>query len=136
MQRLKLSLPKIWIKKVNHYFSFQQNRKSGSLNGKQLKSDLELHESYIGLLPRLEALFDLAIKPDCEEIFNQFREKTSLKGASKSIFHSFILYADLQNPLLKRYAFDVDDFMEGAEKAFHIVSEGLSSVEFGNYAMG
>jgi hypothetical protein len=126
--------PRNW--KFSDRFLFQANRKSGSSSEKKLKTDLELQESYQGFFPRFKAIYELIGRSDGIEKLTEFQSITSRNGGVETKIFPMVLYADMQNPLLKRYEFDLDDFLDGAEKAFYLVSEGLSSVELGNYATG
>ena len=48
----------------------------------------------------------------------------------------FLLYSDLQNPLLVKYNFEPSEFLKGAEHAFLTIQKGIVSKDFYNFATG
>eukprot|EP01038_Epipyxis_sp_PR26KG_P009379 gene9379-12637_t len=76
-----------------------------------------------------------------KEILEEYNRLISLNVLSTnptygSILNRFILFDDLQNPLLKKYNFDPVDFMEGANEAFKQIFTIFNSIELSNFSKG
>lgn len=90
--------------------------------------DLAIHYSYKGRLPRLKTIGSLSINKGIAP----FQELVDL-GISTEIFKAFSLKADLEHPLLKKYQFDVEEFIKGAKISIENIFEAGHSEEFINY---
>lgn len=90
--------------------------------------DLAIHNSYYGLQPRLETITSLILNKGIQP----FQELVDL-GISANIIRAFPLKADLEHPLLKKYEFDVKEFVKGAKISIENVFEAGHSEDFINY---
>lgn len=83
--------------------------------------DKKLQESY-GFLPRLYCISKLALK----EGFKPFQKLVDC-GISESLIDAAELKVDLENPLLKKYNFNIEEFKSGAKVAVEkIYNLGMS----------
>lgn len=90
-----------------------------SSRGGREEEDERLQQSYEGLWPKLRVIKDLFFAEDAREVLYA-TIKSTVRSFGRPIQLPMIpvkLYSDLQNPLLKKYRFDPDDFLEGAEIA-------------------
>jgi hypothetical protein len=94
---------------------FQQNQKRSIQVKVPKTSDRQLHESFHGLLPRLLSLKNLFQEKGRQTFSELFLNDVIV---TEQLFTGIRLYADLQNPLLLKYAFDVQDFFSGTKEAF------------------
>eukprot|EP01041_Mallomonas_annulata_P000455 gene455-824_t len=95
--------------------------------------DYVLQKQFTGIMPRLAALWSLTEEKGFEKMMKLNADKViypfrPIKGLS--------LFADLHNPLLKKYEFDPVEFLEGAKQAYSKVHGAFTSVEFSNYING
>lgn len=94
------------------------------------KSDRELQKMYEGFAPRFSSLQILLSDTGRKEFSDLVTEGI--------LFPPFGLttFADLQNPLLRKYKFDAFDFLTGAKEAFRQIHKALASRDFFNYVNG
>jgi hypothetical protein len=98
------------------------------------KSDIELQRGYTGLIPRVMSILNLLADDQQMDTLKEFESKKIVTNGSfrKVNFHlhmfktnkpmmihitgimQLFTYADLQNPLLKKYDFDPVEFMGGS----------------------
>eukprot|EP01035_Chromulina_nebulosa_P022546 gene22546-29196_t len=94
-------------------------------------SDQELQESFEGFWPKVFSL---------QVLSSDAGQKTFLHLDGKCLLgplpYSLYTFAILQDPLLKKYAFNPTEFAIGAEEAFKQFSLAIASREFLNFANG
>ena len=129
------------------------NSSSGSSKRDQYTDrDLQLHFDTTTSWPTI--LIKIVFPPDLHSSVLQFFQlaDSSLSGYRSSytfedLFQSgvisdqqgvsaVILFRDLQNPLLVKYAFDPNAFIRGAKTAFEVVNLAIASKEFNRHACG
>lgn len=95
--------------------------------------DKELQGSYEGLFPRLMTLQMLLDKKARRTLFDLHKNGVV---PQESPLIALAIFADLQNPLLKKYKFDAADFVVGAKEAFRQVHMAIASADFFNFSNG
>ena len=95
--------------------------------------DRELQGSYEGLLPRLMTLQTLLDKKARGTLFDLHKNGVV---PQESPLIALAIFADLQNPLLKKYKFDAAEFVVGAKEAFRQVHMAIASADFFNFSNG
>ena len=95
-------------------------------------SNKSLNASFQGVIPKLLAL-EKSINSDPGR--KEFIELLK-RGLFSSTFQGLVLYSHLQNPLLKKYAFDISDFFEGAKESFKMIHKLSVSKDFIEYSIG
>ena len=92
-------------------------------------ADRQLQESFRGLWPKLVAMTTLFE----DQGLRNFSDMANKSIVAKS-FGGCLAFASLQNPLLRKYAFDPADFLQGAETAFSYISRAKISKDFIDFA--
>lgn len=112
-------------------YSQNNDDNSGGSNSSKI-SNKSLNLSFQGLIPKLLALQKVLLSDKGLDEYVGLK----LRGIFKSTFHALVLYSHLQNPLLKKYAFDVVDFFEGAKESMKMILEFSGSKDFVEYSVG
>lgn len=94
------------------------------------KTDSELFESF-GWVPRIKCIGSVLSR----EGLAPFRQQVKT-GISFTIIDAMILRSSLENPLLKKYEFNMEDFIQGAKTAVENICETVQSQEFHDYCLG
>lgn len=119
--------------------SAPNNGSSGgdSGNKSEFAKDMELQESYDGLIPRLITLADLLIDGSIES-FKSIVDDTIIlrEQKSDSLMRQLLIYADLKNPLLMKYGFESKDFLAGAKHAVAVTLQHIVSRDLNSYLIG
>lgn len=105
-------------------------------------NDRQLHESFNGAMPRLLSLQNLFQEKGRKMFSELFLNEVIV---TEQLFTGIKLYTDLQNPLLQKYRFDVQDFFHGTEEAFiqtqkaitllHLINNDLVADRRENYQL-
>ena len=103
---------------------------SGSSNS--CNSNKSLNLSFQGLIPKLLALEKVLLSNNGRREYIDLQ----MRGIFISTFQGLVLYSHLQNPLLKKYTFDVADFFAGARESVKLILELSGSTDFVEYAIG
>ena len=114
---------------VRHYS--QQNEDDSSSNNNSSNKSLNL--SFQGVIPKLLALEKGLISSGTGR--KEYIELQK-RGIFSTTFQGLVLYSHLQNPLLKKYAFDLSDFFEGAKESFKLIRNLSASKDFVEYSIG
>ena len=94
-------------------------------------SDRELQKSFTGFWPKFSSLIKTLATTKGWREFTNLRDKRIIRGD-----FGLIAFAQLQNPLLIKYGFDIIDFAIGAKQAYKKHMRALLSAEFRNFAKG
>jgi len=150
-QRIQMRVePWLWLSR-RQYSSSSSSRSSSSKRDQYSDHDLQLHfdttTSWLTILIKIILPSELH-----SSVLQFFQLADSLSGYRSSysfddLFKSgvvndqhgvsaVILFRDLQNPLLVKYAFDPKAFVGGAKIAFEAVNLAIASKEFYRYAGG
>lgn len=87
--------------------------------GSKEQEDAELQDNFDGVWPRIKLVKDLFFNENARDILFQTIESTTrIYGRPMPLPAMPVkMYTDLRNPLLTKYNFDPNDFLEGAETA-------------------
>ena len=96
-------------------------------------SNKSLNLSFQGVIPKLLALEKGLISSGTGR--KEYIELQK-RGIFSTTFQGLVLYSHLQNPLLKKYAFDLSDFFEGAKESFKLIRNLSASKDFVEYSIG
>lgn len=150
-QRIQMRIePWLWLSR-RQYSNSSSSRSSSSKRDQYSDRDLQLHFDTNTSWPTI--LIKIIFPPDLHSSLLQFFQLAdSLNGYRSSysyddLFQSGVindpygvsavmLFRDLQNPLLVKYAFDPNAFVGGAKTAFEVVNLAIASKEFHRYAGG
>ena len=147
-QRIQMRVePWLWLSR-RQYSSSSSSRSSSSKRDQYSDRDLQLHfdtnTSWLTILIKIILPSELH-----SSVLQFFQLADSLSGyrSTYSFYdlfqsgvvndqHGVMLFRDLQNPLLVKYAFDPNAFVGGAKIAFEAVNLAIASKEFHRYAGG
>lgn len=93
------------------------------------KNDFELHTSF-GFTPRIKYIWSLLSKEGLSPL-----QLLVDSGMSITLLDAANLRSSLENPLLKKYGFNVDEFVQGAQSAIENICETAQSPEFYDYCV-
>lgn len=110
-----------------------QKRSTNSGTNSKLEIDLLLQNQYDGLMPRVMSLWSLLNDEGMEKL--KKLEKDAVIDPQKPL-SALTLFADLQNPLLKKYKFDPSEFIVGAKHGYSTISAAICSIDFNNFVNG
>lgn len=94
--------------------------------------DMAMAESYDGFFPRLGTV--LSVNDNAEE-FEKIKKESvySTSEPEEEFARPMLLYSDLQHPLVRKYGFDLPDFMVGAQHGFQLILNTLMGKNFHDF---
>lgn len=92
--------------------------------------DRQLNESFTGLLPRVLSLQNLFQEKGRQTFSDLFLNDVIV---TEQLFTGIKLYTDLQNPLLQKYQFNVQDFFVGSKEAFIQIQKAITMMHLMNH---
>lgn len=98
-------------------------------NSNSKTTDRQLHESFNGLLPRFLSLQNLLQQEGRKTFSELFLNDVII---TEQLFTGIKLYTDLQNPLLNKYSFNIQEFFIGVKEAYIQIQKSITVLHLMN----